>query len=261
MKKIFNAVTPVTPVTFVTFVLTLTFLVFSAAAFLEDDEIAARQIALKNLPVGERIASWAESFVGVPYDTEPVGAYVKNNVIVYDDAVDCMYITFRAVELALGDSPRGAMEIALDKRFITRGKINENGKVVNYDDRFQYGEDMIESGKWGREITRDLGAIISIKGERGRANVDILPKEAVFAAQGKLMSGDIVFLIKKVEKRVVGEIVGHIGIIKREGGQVYMIHASGRKGRDAKPSHVKKVKLSDYVGDMGFIGIKTVRFE
>jgi hypothetical protein len=216
---------------------------------------------LKNLPVGERIAEWAESFVGVPYDTEPVGAYVKNNVIVYDAAVDCMYLTFRAAELALGDSPKGAVDIALDKRFITKGLLDKNGKVVNYDDRFQYGEDMIDSGKWGREITRELGPNISIKGERGRANVDILPREAILAAQGRLRSGDVVFLIKKVEKRVVGEIVGHIAVIKREGGKVYMIHASGRKGRDAKPSRVKKVGLSDYVADMGFIGVKVVRFE
>ena len=50
----------------------------------------------------ERIAFWAEQYIDVPYDTDPWGDYVRKNVIVADERVDCMYLTFRSVELALG---------------------------------------------------------------------------------------------------------------------------------------------------------------
>jgi len=68
---------------------------------------------------------------------------------VADERVDCMYLTFRAVELALSYSPEEAVQIALEKRFHSKGVLKD-GQIMNYDDRFEYGEDMIESGKWGR---------------------------------------------------------------------------------------------------------------
>ena len=42
--------------------------------------------------------------------------------------------------------PDKAIDIALDKRFITKGRLDSKGNVVNYEDRFQYGEDMLDSG-------------------------------------------------------------------------------------------------------------------
>jgi len=86
---------------------------------------------------------------------------------VTDERVDCMYLTFRAVELALSHSPEEATQIALEKRFHSKG-ILKDGQVMNYDDRFEYGEDMIESGKWGKDITREVGRMIKIKGSRGK---------------------------------------------------------------------------------------------
>ena len=60
------------------------------------------------------------------------------------------------MELALSHTPEEAIQIALEKRFHSKG-ILKDGKVVNYDDRFEYGEDMIESGKWGKEVTLEVG--------------------------------------------------------------------------------------------------------
>jgi hypothetical protein len=57
---------------------------------------------------------------------------------------------------------------------------------------------------------------------------------------------------------VVGEIIGHIGIIKREGKSLYLIHASGRKNRGGK---VKKVPLAEYAANMPFVGIIVSRFQ
>jgi hypothetical protein len=228
-----------------------------ASAAMSNEQIAALQRQMADKPFGERIAFWAETFVGTPYDPDPLGEYVRKRVIVAEDKVDCMYLTFRAVELALSSDPAGAREVALDKRFVTTGRVEE-GKVLNYEDRFQYGEDMIDSGKWGTEITSLLGKTDMMPGIRGR-------KEIVFLAAGNigkdldlLKSGDIVFFVNPADRMREGQVVGHIGILKRKGGKVYLIHASGRKNRSGT---VKEVLFQKYVNAMPFTGIRVTRFE
>ena len=207
-------------------------------------------------PLGERIVFWAEKFIGTPYDPDPLGAYVTQATLVADERVDCMYLTFRVVELSLTRTPEEAIQIALDKRFHTRGVLRD-GKVLNYDNRFEYGEDMIESGKWGKEVTGEWSNTLRIKGSRGKDSVDILPSRELLSVIGGLRSGDILFFIKKPEKRKVGEIVGHIGILKVEQKEAYLIHASGTKERGGA---VEKVLLKDYVSKMPFLGVKITRF-
>jgi len=232
---------------------------FSSALTLE--EIAKLQPALQGKTVGERITFWTERFIGTPYDEDPQGDYVTKAMIVADEKVDCMYLTFRTVELALSNSAEEAIQIALEKRFHSRGLLRD-GKVVNYDDRFQYGEDMIESGKWGREITSEIGRNVRIKGSRGRDFYDILPTRELLAGIENLASGDILFFITLPEERKVDECVGHIGIIKIEQRssqkKIYLIHASGIKN---KGGAVKKVFLKEYISKMPFIGVKITRFE
>lgn len=222
--------------------------------------------ALREKSVGKRISYWAEAFIGTSYDTDPLGRYVREERIVADDAVDCMYLTFRAVELALSRTPEEAVERALDLRFQNRGKL-DGERVVNYDERFQYGEDMIDSSKWGREITSDIGRTEKIKGSRGRDEVTIIAKkEFLKISMGVypvLHDGDIVFFIKSPEKRVVGEIVGHIGIISNKAGTPYLIHASGTKKNSTSPGGgaVKSVMLSGYLENMQFVGVRVMRFQ
>ena len=217
--------------------------------------MAALQREIRALPAGERIAFWGEQFVGTPYDTDPLGEYVRRSAIVADDKVDCMYLTFRAVELALGKDPDDSLRIALDIRFLHGGKV-EDGKVVNYGDRFQYGEEMIESGKWGKEITTTLGENINISAASGKATAFVVPGDAALA-YGSLNSGDIVFFVNPLEKIAAGVIVGHIGIIKKEADKVYLIHANGRKETGGS---VKKVLFRDYLSRMPFAGIRVTRF-
>jgi hypothetical protein len=211
--------------------------------------------------VGERIAFWAEQFIGTPYDKDPQGEYVTKGTIVADERVDCMYLTFRAVELALGKTPEEAIQIALDKRFHSRG-ILRDGKVTNYEDRFDYGEDMIPSGKWGRDVTGEMGRTTRIKGSRGRDFYEILPPQEIRQGMKKLQSGDIFFFMTRPEKRKVNEAVGHIGIIKVEGNsarkEIYLIHAGGSK---SKGGAVKKVLLQDYISRMPFVGVIITRFK
>lgn len=235
--------------------------------FAEDSlsRIATLQDSLRDRSVGERIAFWAESFLGKPYDPDPLGEYVRKGVIVADERVDCMYHIFRSVELALSSTPDDAVKEALRLRFFTEG-ILKNRKVINYEDRYQYGEDMIDSRKWGSEITSQLGKTIGIKGSRGKEKVSILPKEESIKEVTLRMfkDGDIIYFIKDPDKRIAGEIVGHIGIVKIEKEVPYLIHASGVKDNNNKSfkaeGSVKKIQLSDYLRDMRFAGIRVTRF-
>lgn len=226
-----------------------------------DSDVASFQKGIAYRPLGERIALWAERFVGTPYDPDPLGEYVTKRAIVADERVDCMYLSFRSVELALGSTPDEAVRIALDKRFKGRGKL-DSGTVLNYEDRFQYGEDMLESGKWGRDVTGEMGTLSSIRGSRGRETVSIITKETLireFRNHGGMpfKSGDFIFFVRAPEKRVTDEIVGHIGIVKLEGETLYLIHAGGSKN---KGGEVKKVLFTDYIRSMPFAGIKVGRF-
>ncbi|MBI3392915.1 MAG: C40 family peptidase [Nitrospirae bacterium] len=229
-----------------------------------DEEIARIQKDIAGRPVGERIAFWAERFAGLPYDTDPLGAYVRESRIVVDNRVDCMYHTFRSAELALSSTPLAAAEKALALRFRTKGRL-DGERVANYDERFEYGEDMIDSGKWGREITKELGPVAAVPGTRGRSKVEYLGRESLTraAGTGSLKSGDILFWIKDPKKRIVGEIVGHIGIVMREDEKAYMIHAGGVKanGKNAGGGEVKKVLLSGYLSGTAFLGARVARFE
>lgn len=229
-----------------------------------EGKIAEFQNQVKGKPVAERIVFWAEQFVGTPYDTDPLGEYVTKKVIVADERIDCMYHVFRSVELALSNTPSEAIEKALSLRFHLNGIMKDN-MVINYDDRFQEGIDMILSGKWGKDITEELGKTIDVEGSKGLGKQKILLKNDAINAAKKLKSGDIAFFIKDPKRRVAGEIVGHMGIIKREGNNIYLIHASGKKGETPPQNQfdkweVKKVVIVDYLRFMRFIGIKVTRF-
>ncbi len=228
------------------------------------DEILTIQAAIAELPLGRRIAFWAERFIGTPYDTDPLGLYVRTSRIIADEEVDCMYHTFRSAELALTDSPRAAFEKALELRFLHQGRV-QDGLVLNYEDRYQYGEDMVFSTKWGRNVTAELGPVRTIPGSRGRDTVDILPKESLVTkkVQKGLEDGDIIFWIKDPKKRVVGEIVAHLSIVRIKSGRPMIIHAAGSKSqwKTANGGVVKEVPFADYVRDMRFIGAFITRFE
>ena len=209
---------------------------------------------------GSRIAFWAERFLGTPYDEDPQGTYVTRRAIVADERIDCMYLVFRSVELALSGSPEEAIQVALEKRFHHRGSLR-NDKVINYEDRFRYGEDMIRSGKWGREMTAAVGRGVPIPGARDIPFVDALSPSELVTNLDQVRSGDLLFFIKKPKERTVGEIVGHMGIAKVENQgtrKVYLIHASGGKN---KGGLVKKVLLKEYLFQMPFVAAQITRFD
>jgi len=235
----------------------LSFLFCSTAFALSDGKALELQNSVKYKPVGERIAFFAEQFIGAPYDPDPLGAYVRQSVIVSDEKVDCMYLVFRTVELALSSTPGEAVETALERRFHSRGIINK-GKVINYDDRFVTGEGMVRSGKWGKEITAEIGSTVSVLEPRTGLDTQMLTPEEALKGLEKLRSGDILFFIKRPSETPGGPLVGHLGIIEIAEKDVYLIHASGRKNRRGI---VKKTALKTYLKTMPFIGIKITRFQ
>ncbi len=228
------------------------------------DEILLAQARAARLPLNKRIAYWAGRFIGTPYDPDPLGLYVRTNRIVADEKVDCMYHTFRSVELARSNAPDEAVNQALSLRFITVG-MQADGLVTNYDQRYQYGEDMVFGGKWGKNVTAELGATTTIPGSRGKDQVDILPKSTLLmqGLQKNLQDGDIIYWVKDPKKRVVEEIVAHLSIVRVKGGKPYLIHAAGDKDRSDRPGGgvVKEVLFADYVKNMRFIGAFVSRFE
>ncbi|MGE5892991.1 MAG: hypothetical protein ACM34I_02940 [bacterium] len=236
-------------------------LLFSAGAHavvINETIFAELQPKSSHLSIGDRIAFWAGKFIGTPYDPDPLGEYVRKSVIVADERVDCMYHTFRSVELAQSTTYDESIARALDLRFRTEGVLDEQGKVTNYDDRFQYGEDMVLSGKWGKNVTSSLGKTMTIPGARDIESIRILPKKGAVRSVKKLRSGDIIFFVKDPAKRKVDEIVGHIGIVSRTKGGVYLIHASGNKNNNGE---VKKADLTGYLKTMPFVGMLVTRFD
>jgi cell wall-associated NlpC family hydrolase len=228
------------------------------------DEILLAQARIAQLPFNRRIVYWASRFIGTPYDPDPLGLYVRTNRIVADEKVDCMYHVFRSVELARSNTPSEAIEQALTLRFTTKGVLRD-GLVTNYDTRYQYGEDMVFSDKWGKNITATLGTAESIPGSRGRDIVDILPKKILLSrsVQKQLRDGDILYWVKDPKKRSVEEIVAHLSIVHIKTGKPYLIHAAGDKDHAGRPGGgtVKEVPFADYVRHMKFIGAFVTRFD
>jgi len=228
------------------------------------DEILLAQARAARLPLNKRIVYWAGRFVGTPYDPDPLGLYVRTNRIVADEKVDCMYLTFRSVELARSSTPFDAVSQALALRFPATGVLAD-GLVTNYDQRYQYGEDMAFGGKFGRNVTADLGPTKTIPGSRGKDQVDILSKSTLLmrGLQKNLQDGDIIYWVKDPKKRVVEEIVAHLSIVHIKGGKPYLIHAAGDKDRADRPGGgvVKEVPFAQYVQNMRFIGAFVTRFE
>jgi hypothetical protein len=176
----------------------------------------------------ERLTTCAHNFLGTPYDPNPIGEYVSRKAIIHDDKMDCMYFVFRCVEIALSNNDENhAIQIALNQRFKTKGLLDEDGKVLNYQERFDYADDMILSHKWGNNITESIGHISTVSGTRGIQELQYVALQDI--NYSNLQNGDIIFFVKAKEKRIADEIIGHLGFINIEDGNAYIMHASGTK--------------------------------
>ena len=186
--------------------------------------------------LGDKIAKYANSFVGTPYDRIPIGLYVQSRKLIIDDEIDCMYLVFRSVPLALADGDnKKAAEIACDKMFHDKCKLDKDNLVTNYENRFDYSEDMISSGKWGESIYTNNEMSVMAGSRHYKWFYYVKSQDFINSKklQQRVQNGDILFLYKFPEKRSkLNEAIGHLGIIEVKNGEIYLIHASGRKGYD-----------------------------
>jgi len=241
-------------------------------------EIDAEMAKLAPLPVGERIAAWADWFyqlgdTAYVYGRDPQG-YVSQGRLVDDCHTDCVLFFYRTTELGRSSSALEAVQFAFGTRFYGASLeevVRPDGRV-NYDTpvHLDYAMDILRSGYWGAEITASLGSTMADAAGTGRypaGTVAYVPKEKL--APEKLQSGDVIYFITDETTsrgravREGGDLIGHLGIIKVENGVPVLIHAASRGLGGLYPgARVEKVALTTYLQRVeNFKGIMATRIE
>jgi len=233
---------------------------------------------LESRPLGERVAAWAQWFVDQKkveylYGRDP-GGYVTEGRLCQDFSTDCVLFMCRVTELARSTTAKEAVQFAFGTRFYGASiakVVAENGRV-NYDDpvHLEYSEDMIKSAIWGADVTADCGAALrdSIGSLRAAPDtVHYVPSDRL--AYDRLESGDILWFVGDEnepgakEKRAQGTMVHHLGIVTRDGAEVFLIHPASRPlpGVYEKTGLVK-VPLKTYLaGVRRFKGVVVTRLK
>lgn len=203
----------------------------------------------------EEITKWANFFVGIKYDANPVGTYVTTLQVEDDTNFDCMSFTFRVLELSHAKTKEEAQQNALFFRFPTGVNVSLNeGRVSSYQGRFEYGEDMVLSGKFGKDVSAFIAPTEFAKKDD---KIAYIKTNYLIQSIEKLNNGDIIFFVKDANKRMYGEVVAHIGFIEKTKDGIFLIHASGSKayaGKSVKEGYVVKVPLLSYLQNTNFIG-------
>lgn len=239
------------------------------------DSLMAR---FQHFEVGERIAAWADHFwrrgdAKYLFGLAPDG-YVSKGRLVDDFRTDCVLFFYRTTELGRSSSAVEAVQFAFGTRFYgaTLEEVVRADGGVDYDSpvHLDYTVDIIRSGIWGQEITELLGSSVADEAGSSRyesGSVRFVPKKTI--AWEKLQSGDIVYFVsdettdsgKKLRK--IGAIIGHLGIVRIEGGQIYLMHAAS-KGLEGlyQGGKIEKVALRTYLERVeSFKGIMITRIE
>lgn len=210
--------------------------IFTVAA---EDSLLARE---QDMPTARRVGLWARRFAaasGVRYRFGLAeGGYAADGEIVSDRRQDCVSLLYRTSELARARDHRDAVAWALQTRFAGArldSLIGPDGRV-DYDDRrhLDFSLDMIRSGRWGRDVTAELGgAVVDTAGSSRYApgSFRYLPKADFDLA--KLREGDVVWFVLDAGHPAArrwredhGLVVGHIGLIIVEGGEAVLVHAA-----------------------------------
>lgn len=213
------------------------------AVSLPETLLANRIAAWRAHPLGERVSLWARLFASRTDNTylfglKP-GGYVADSLLVQDHKLDCVLLFYRCTELARAVSPRQAIEIALGTRFAggdPRDVVTSAGGV-NYDSpaHLDYSLDIVRSGTWGRDVTREVGdAVADTTGlERSAPGTFYyVPTEKLHPE--RLHDGDLLFFVlnEKTEHgrkmREMGIKIGHQGIAHVDGGTAYTLHAAAK---------------------------------
>lgn len=186
-----------------------------------------------DLPLGERIASWANWFRDLGTTRYVFGldgeGYVTQGRLCQDFGTDCILFLYRVTELARSTTAEEAVQFAFGTRFYgasVERAVSADGKV-DYEDpaHLEYSEDMIASGIWGQDVTATLGADLRTAGDlRFIATADI--------PYAVLRSGDVVWFVGPAQRPPASiddgreTRVHHVGFIDARHGSVDLLHAA-----------------------------------
>ncbi len=240
--------------------------------------IDAQMREVADLSLGERIAAWADLFhrrgdANYRFGLGD-GGYVEEGRLVNDFSTDCILFLYRTTELGRTTSAREAVDFAYGTRFAgasLEGAVQADGRV-DYDDpvHLDYSIDMIRSGIWGQEITPQLGETerdLSGTTRYPAGTVKYVPKANL--TYGALRSGDLIFFVtdektkKGAQVREHDAVIGHVGVIKVEEGQPYLIHpASAALPGVYEGGKLVKVLLKTYLDRVeSFKGVAVTRIQ
>jgi cell wall-associated NlpC family hydrolase len=204
--------------------------------------------------VGDRIEALSRSFIGYPYQTNPlIGSADTPEVFVASlDGFDC--VTFIESILALARASN------VDDFAAQLRKIRYDRGRVEWNRRNHYVTDWIRNNSRDG-ILRPLSfrdaptltrkRILNVVPElpAGRANIRCVPKSAIPRLEPRLQSGDIVYFASTKKNLDVF----HGGIVVRDGAAVRMRHAS----RSARC--VVEQELRDFIKTNRMAGVIAVR--
>ena len=227
--------------------------------------------------VGERIAFWADFFYrqGKAHYLFGLdsGGYVKEGRLCDDFQTDCVLFVYRMTELGRSSTAREAVQFAFGTRFYgasVEDAILADGRV-RYEDpsHLDYSEDIFRTGIWGKDETSTVGPT-----EPDPGNELFAPDTLFFVRKDKidestLQSGDVVYFVldetnpKGKEARGEGVLISHLGIVKRSGNGVDLIHAAKSPLEGIyEGGKVEKVPLRTYLDAIDrFKGIVVTRIE
>ncbi len=234
--------------------------------------------AEKSLPTARRMGLWARRFLDADESSYlfglAEGGYVSEGLIVSDRVHDCVSLTYRVSELARASSVETALRMALGTRFAGAeldSVIGPDGRA-DYDrpEHLDYSLDMIRTGHWGRDVTRELSGAGPDGVGSSRYPADsfwFLPQGSM--VEDELAEGDIVWLVlspyhesaRKLRKEY-GLVIGHIGMIIVEEGRPWLVHAAS-SSLDGwyEGGRVVAVPLAEYLARVErYYGVMVTRF-
>ena len=212
------------------------------AVSLPETLLSSRQLAWRTLPVGERVARWAELFLERGQTTYVFGlkpgGYVADSLLVQDFKQDCVLFSYRCAELAQTDTPRNAVLWALRTRFAgapPESVVSTSGGVdYQHPSHLDDSLDMVRSGLWGRDVTEEVGVAVRDAAGTPRyppGSFAYIPKEQLRLE--RLEDGDFLYFVADENqprgrklRQEGGTPIGHQGIVRRRGDTVYVIHAA-----------------------------------
>ena len=214
-----------------------------AACSLPTEEIRQHMQEWQGFPVGKRIALWANLFQERGDATYLFGlkeeGYVTEGLLVQDFKPDCVLFFYRCTDLARASTPREAILQGLETRFqgAATPPVDTAGRV-DYKNaaHLDYSLDIVRSGVWGREVTTEVG--IAVDDAVGTSRYPANSFRYVPSSQlrmDRLQDGDHLFFVLNEAsdrgqrmRQKYGLVVGHQGIVVRQGDQVYLVHAASK---------------------------------